>query len=152
MDGERVGLRLASLDGSESRGCLHYEELCAERRLAEDAEEERIVYVAMTRARERLLLSGAVDFARWPAARAGGAPIAWLAPALVAEVPESALTLQHAVLDLPITPAQGEPPTARVETRVRCWLNAPATVVEVLQIERSRPADAIPPASARLCS
>ena len=63
LDGERVGLRLASLDGSPSRGCLRYEELCAERRLAEAAEEERIVYVAMTRARERLLLSGAVDFA-----------------------------------------------------------------------------------------
>jgi ATP-dependent exoDNAse (exonuclease V) beta subunit len=152
LDGERLGLRLASLDGSQSRGCLHYEELCAERRLAEAAEEERIVYVAMTRARERLLLSGAVDFANWPAARAGGAPIAWLAPALAPAVPESALTLQQAVLDLQIAPTQEEPPAARVDSRVRCWLNAPATVVEVLQIECARPADAIPLTPARLCS
>ena len=148
VDGERVGLRLASLDGSPSLGCLQYEELCAERRLAEEAEEERIVYVAMTRARERLLLSGAVDFANWPAARAGGAPIAWLAPALAAEVPESALTLQRAVLDLTIGAPPEEARAARVDPpagpRIRCWLNAPPTVGEVLRIERSRPAGAIP--------
>jgi ATP-dependent exoDNAse (exonuclease V) beta subunit len=151
LDGERVGLRLVSLDGSPSRGCLHYEELSAERRLAEEAEEERIVYVAMTRARERLLLSGAVDFANWPAARAGGAPIAWLAPALATEVPESALTLEHAVLDLriavPPEATQIERRDPRSEPRIRCWLNAPQTVGEVLRIERSRPTDAIPAAT-----
>ena len=42
----------------------------------------------MTRARERLLLSGAVDFARWPKPRLGAPPIAWLGPALAAELPE----------------------------------------------------------------
>ncbi len=34
-------------------------------------EEDRIVYVAMTRARERLILSGAVEFDRWPEWRPG---------------------------------------------------------------------------------
>jgi ATP-dependent helicase/nuclease subunit A len=156
VEGERVGLRLASLDGTPSRGCLDYEDLCAERRLAEAAEEERIVYVAMTRARERLLLSGAVDFASWPAVRAGGAPIAWLAPALAPEAPASALSLEQAVLDLQIAPPQQETPAARADPhagpRIRCWLNAPATVGEVLRVERARPTDAVPPVSARLCS
>ena len=127
VDGERVGLRLVGLDGSEPVACLDYEELSAERARAQEAEEERIVYVAMTRARERLLLSGAVDFARWPAARAGGAPIAWLAPALAAEVPECARTLEHAVLDLPIG--------AR-EIQMRCRLSSPQTAGQVLRFER----------------
>ncbi len=139
VDGDRVGLRLTSLDGSEPLGCLQYDELRQERRRAEDAEEERIAYVAMTRARERLLLSGAVDFARWPAAKLGGSPIAWLAPALAAGVPESARTLERPVLDLPVR-ARGEP-------LIRCWLNAPQTVGEVLRIEESGSAGPRSPAA-----
>jgi ATP-dependent exoDNAse (exonuclease V) beta subunit len=150
VDGERVGLRLVSLDGSESVGCLHYEELREERRRAEEAEEERIVYVAMTRAGERLLLSGAVDFARWPAARADGAPIAWLAPALAAEVVEGARTLECAVLDLTIGEATHEPQAPGSDRpavpTLRCWLNAPQTVGEVLRVERPRSAGVVPAA------
>jgi ATP-dependent helicase/nuclease subunit A len=127
VDGERIGLRLASLDGSEPVGCLEYERLCEQRRAAEAAEEERIVYVAMTRARERLLLSGAVDFERWPAARPGGAPIAWLGPALAHELPERALTLQQPVGELVVAADGG--------VRMRCWLNSPATVGQVLREE-----------------
>jgi ATP-dependent exoDNAse (exonuclease V) beta subunit len=122
LDGERIGLRLASLDGSEPRACLHYEELYEERRRAEQAEEERVVYVGMTRARERLLLSGAVDFARWPAERRGGPPIVWLAPALCAEISEHARTLERAVLDVPVGAA-----------RMRCRLSAPVTAGQVLE-------------------
>jgi hypothetical protein len=125
VDGERVGLRLVDLDGSEPRACLRYEELCQERRRAEQAEEERIVYVAMTRARERLLLSGAADFARWPGERVGGPPISWLAPALAPEVPECAHSLRRPLLDLPVG-----------ETWMRCRLNAPATVGTVLNGKR----------------
>jgi ATP-dependent helicase/nuclease subunit A len=133
LDGDRVGLRLPSLDGSEPRACLRYEELCEQRLRAEQAEEERIVYVAMTRARERLLLSGAVDFARWPAPRAGGPPIAWLAPALAAEIPERASTLQQPVLDLPVGAAS-----------MRCAFNAPATVERVLSAGCEPLADRVP--------
>ncbi len=121
VDGERVGLRLARLNGSASAACLRYEELCEERRRAEAAEEERILYVAMTRARERLLLSGSCDFERW----SGGAPINWLAPALVPELPALAGTLERPVADLPVTGADG--------ARARCWLNSPATVGSVLR-------------------
>ncbi len=88
VDGERVGLRLARLDGSAARACLHYEELLRERRRAEAAEEERILYVAMTRARERLLLSGP-PISRLARRRAvGGARSRGRLPALAAlEVP-----------------------------------------------------------------
>ncbi|HYM45055.1 MAG TPA: UvrD-helicase domain-containing protein [Solirubrobacteraceae bacterium] len=87
VDGERVGLRLLGLDDPRSRPALEYDELAQERREAQAAEEDRIVYVAMTRARERLLLSGAVDFAAWPKERPGAAPIAWLGPALAPDLP-----------------------------------------------------------------
>jgi ATP-dependent helicase/nuclease subunit A len=83
VDGERVGLRLVRLDGGDSTPALEYEQLCDERRAREAEEEDRIFYVAMTRARELLVLSGAVDFARWPRVGPGAAPISWLAPALV---------------------------------------------------------------------
>jgi ATP-dependent helicase/nuclease subunit A len=121
VDGERLGLRLASLDGSPPVGCLRYEELCEERRRAEAAEEERIVYVALTRARERLLLSGSCDFERW----SGGAPITWLAPALVPELPTLARTLERPVADLAVAGGGG--------VAARCWLNTPATVGSVLR-------------------
>ena len=63
----RVGLRLRAAARRRGATTLDYEELRAERQRAASAEEEdRVFYVAMTRARERLLLSGAVDFAAWP--------------------------------------------------------------------------------------
>ncbi len=78
VDGERVGLRSLRLDGEPAAPALDYEELAAERARREAEEEERILYVAMTRARERLLLSGGVDFERWPEPRQGGTAISWL--------------------------------------------------------------------------
>ncbi|MHB8234510.1 MAG: UvrD-helicase domain-containing protein [Solirubrobacteraceae bacterium] len=88
VDGDRVGLRLMRLDGERSQPALAYEELCAERRTREGQEEDRIAYVAMTRARERLLLSGSARFERWPRAAPGAAPISWLAPALSPGLPQ----------------------------------------------------------------
>lgn len=119
--GDRVGLRLARLDGAEATAALDFKELSEERKRAQAEEEERIVYVGMTRARERLLLSGAVDFDRWPEARLGASTIAWLGPALAPELPAIAqshlLSGGRAVVDLDvgITGAAS----------VRCRLNAP---------------------------
>ncbi|HWX44760.1 MAG TPA: UvrD-helicase domain-containing protein, partial [Solirubrobacteraceae bacterium] len=161
VDETRIGLRLARLDGSPPAECLRYEELSQERRHAEAREEERIVYVAMTRARERLLLSGAADFERWPAPRPGGAPIAWLGPALAPELPELARTLERPVAELAMGSelglgdgvagalggegdgfgerGMGEGGARDVGAKVRCWLNAPGTVGEVLREESLRP-------------
>jgi ATP-dependent exoDNAse (exonuclease V) beta subunit len=121
VDGDRVGLRLVRLDGAEATPALDFQVLCEERKRAQAEEEERILYVGMTRARERLLLSGAVDFERWPEPRLGASTISWLAPALAPELPVIAqshlLTGGEAVFDLDV----GSPGAASV----RCRLNAP---------------------------
>ncbi len=133
VDGDRVGLRLVRIDGAGSSPALEYEQLCQERRAREAEEEDRILYVAMTRARERLLLSGAVDFERWPASRQAPTAISWLGPALsadlpalVADLPARAHTGEAAVLDLQIGDGLAN---------VRCRLNAPATVGRVLRLD-----------------
>ena len=71
-----LGLRLARPGTGKAVPALDYQRLHDQQRLAEEAEERRIFYVAMTRARERLILSG-------PMPSAG--PIEWLAEALPAE-------------------------------------------------------------------
>ncbi len=83
VEDARIGIRLMRLDGGEWAPALDYERLCAERRAREAEEEDRVFYVAMTRARELLVLSGAIDFARWTRLGPGATPISWLAPALV---------------------------------------------------------------------
>jgi ATP-dependent helicase/nuclease subunit A len=124
VDGERLGLRLARLDGSKPTPELDYERLCEARRAAEAQEEDRIVYVAMTRARERLIPSGAVDFDRWPEWRQGGSTISWLGPALSPELRDRAQRSEASSFDLAVGRA-----------RVRCELNAPWSVGAVLRLD-----------------
>jgi ATP-dependent exoDNAse (exonuclease V) beta subunit len=118
--GERIGLRLVRLDGAQAVPCLDFEELCEERRRAQAEEEDRILYVAMTRARERLLLSAAVDFERWPEPRLGAPTISWLGPALAEELPAIVQEGASSELDLSVG--------ARGQGRVRCRLNSPGSV------------------------
>ncbi|HMJ01611.1 MAG TPA: UvrD-helicase domain-containing protein [Conexibacter sp.] len=82
----RVGIRLKRLDGAPARPALAYAALVEQQQRAEADEEARLFYVAATRARERLILSGAVRCDPWPDLRPGGAPLAWLAPAFVPDV------------------------------------------------------------------
>jgi ATP-dependent exoDNAse (exonuclease V) beta subunit len=81
----RVGLRLRALGEPAAVAALDWEDLAGERDEAEAAEERRLLYVAMTRAEERLILSGGVDMTRWPAARPSGPPMDWIAPALLGD-------------------------------------------------------------------
>ncbi len=138
VDGERVGLRLVRLDGEGSKATLDYEDLCSERREREAQEEDRILYVAMTRARERLLLSGAVDFERWPASRQAPTVISWLGPALAADLPALVQAGDAAEHDLPIAGAAGP-------VSVRLRLSTPATVGTVLRTEDFARAQGEPP-------
>jgi ATP-dependent helicase/nuclease subunit A len=133
VDGERIGLRMKGLDGASSTPALDYEALGEERRAREAEEEDRILYVAMTRARERLLLSGAVDFARWPSAAARQAPsaISWLAPAISEELPASAGAGAAAVRDVAIEDLGAGAP---IRATVRCRLSRPETVGTVLRL------------------
>ncbi|HEX5308841.1 MAG TPA: UvrD-helicase domain-containing protein [Solirubrobacteraceae bacterium] len=115
----RIGLRLIELEQLRAEPSLDYERLAQERRAAQQEEEDRILYVACTRARERLLLSGVASFERWPAPREGAAPIAWIAPALIPDLPSilSAERVPRAPFD--VAPAEG--------LSVRCVLNAAPT-------------------------
>ena len=125
VDGDRVGLRLVGMDGSSDRA-LAFDAIAAERRAAAEAEERRVMHVALTRAQERLILSGAVDLEKgWPAAGPGAAPLSWIGPALLPDL--GALGVQA-------------PETVREWTsdghagRVRAALNAPGTLGRVLAL------------------
>jgi ATP-dependent helicase/nuclease subunit A len=87
-EGERVGLRLRRPGEGDGEKTLDFEQLRAERWAREREEEDRVLYVAMTRARERLLLSGTVEFSSWPKPSEVPPPVNWLAPALCAKLPE----------------------------------------------------------------
>ena len=80
-----AGLKLATLAGGDPVPALGYERIADELAVAEAAEERRLLYVAATRAEERLILSGGIDTAKWPAPRPGGPPLDWLAPALLGD-------------------------------------------------------------------
>jgi ATP-dependent helicase/nuclease subunit A len=80
----RFGLRLAQPGTGKRELALDYRALGDEQALADAREERRLFYVAMTRARERLVLSGAAKLDQWPAD--GGGPIAWIGPAVLGEV------------------------------------------------------------------
>ena len=131
----RVGLRLAPVGGGDAVPALAYEELAAEEDAAEAQEERRLLYVAMTRARELLVLSGATDAGRWPEPRAGGPPIDWIVRALTPE-PAAAFAAERPDRVLERS-WDGRP------ARLRCALNAPATLDVVL------PRVALAPAPAR---
>jgi ATP-dependent helicase/nuclease subunit A len=115
--GARVGLRLLELSTPEPSSALDYDELREERRVAQEEEEDRVFYVACTRAEDRLLLSGSVSFERWPAPRSGMAPIAWLAPALVPDAPSLAASEQRPSDALTVALDGG--------LRVRCVFSSP---------------------------
>jgi ATP-dependent helicase/nuclease subunit A len=120
--GGRVGLRLLELGNPEPTSALDFEKLREECRSAQEEEEDRVLYVACTRAQNRLLLSGAVAFERWPAAKPGVASIAWLAPALVPDAPKLAAIAERPAGGLTVDMGGG--------LLVRLVLNASGAVEE----------------------
>ncbi len=71
----RLGFRVADPSGGRRRPALGYDELRELDVAQEEAERRRLYYVAMTRAQERLIVSGAVD----PESTADGeTPIGWI--------------------------------------------------------------------------
>ena len=114
-----AGLRLAPIGGGELVSALDWDRLAEIEQQEEAEEERRLFYVAMTRARERLILSGGVDCERLPDPRPGGPPIDWIARALTGGDPAAAAAAPETVLE-------------RGGARVLCRLNAPVTVGAVL--------------------
>jgi ATP-dependent exoDNAse (exonuclease V) beta subunit len=78
----RFGFRVFDPGASKRRGAFDYEAVKEARQEAEQAERLRLYYVAMTRARERLIVSGSVDFGK---ASEVPTPIAWVLERLEAE-------------------------------------------------------------------
>jgi len=70
----RFGFRVADPVTTKRRGAFDYEQVKEARRAEDEAEKLRLYYVAMTRARERLIVSGAVD----PAKAEASTPIGWV--------------------------------------------------------------------------
>jgi ATP-dependent helicase/nuclease subunit A len=113
----RLGLRLARPGSGARIPALAYEELGEEQRARSCGEERRLLYVAMTRARERLILSGGTKVEAWGAG--GGAPICWLGPALVEDVSGGA-GVSRGVAFRVVRPADLEaPPAAPADSQLQ---------------------------------
>ena len=78
----RFGFRVADPVTAKRRGAFDYEAVKEARQAAERAERLRLYYVAMTRAKERLIVSGSVDLG---SERETPTPIAWVLDRLDAE-------------------------------------------------------------------
>jgi len=78
----RFGFRVADPVTAKRRGAFDYEAVKEARQEAERAERLRLYYVAMTRAKQRLIVSGSVDFG---SERETPTPIAWVLDRLAAE-------------------------------------------------------------------
>jgi hypothetical protein len=129
----RLGLRLARAGEPGRESALDYSVLGEEARAATDREERRLFYVAMTRAREHLLLSGAAKFEGWlqDGKPVGGGPIAWIAPAFVPGLRE--------VIEAGGGEVQAD------GTRIAVRVGRPEDVADVAAAHRTPP-DGAPPA------
>jgi len=133
VDGDEIGLRLVGLDGA-SETALGYERLRDRARERGAREEERVMYVAATRARERLILGGGVTFGAWPKEGPGASPLSWLGPSLLGGDLGLLPDLQQPTRDISWIDADGR------RAWLRCCVNAPQTVGRVLRTPSLAPA------------
>ena len=78
----RFGFRVADPVTTKRRGAFDYDDVREARRVEEEAEKLRLYYVAMTRAKERLIVSGSIDREKKADA---STPIGWVLGRLDAE-------------------------------------------------------------------
>ncbi|MDX6717180.1 MAG: ATP-dependent helicase/nuclease subunit [Baekduia sp.] len=113
--GDRIGLRLRTVDGASAK-TLDWEALRDEQQAADAEEERRILHVAMTRAEERLIVSGTFEPDKWLGApQPAVAPLRWLAPRLAAGL---AGLLEEDVVDGTALPADPDPAAVRPRVSV----------------------------------
>jgi ATP-dependent exoDNAse (exonuclease V) beta subunit len=123
-----VGLRLAQLGGG-AVDSARLERIKAEGRVAAEEEERRIFYVAVTRAQEHLVLSGATDLAKRHDPGELAEPMRWVWRGFCAGLPSEGATGVH------VDTREGR------EVAVRWTMLTPDTAEEVLPAP-----DRVPPA------
>ena len=120
-----VGIRLASISGSRMDGAQLAQ--IKERQRREDEEEERrVFYVAATRAQEHLILSGATDLEKLPAAADMEEPMRWMRAALAGRPGVRLEKVRPADLDAVLGPAGRRPAAPAPEPVGLDVLQAPA--------------------------
>jgi len=119
----RFGFRVADPVTAKRRGAFDYEAVKEARQEAERAERLRLYYVAMTRAKERLIVSGSVDLG---AERETPTPIAWVLDRLAADE-----ELGQAG-DVPVELVRGD---ARLLVRLDRFQPEASAVVEAAAVE-----------------
>ena len=128
-DDGSVGLRLARLGGGAIQS-ERLERIKAEQRTAAEEEEQRIFYVACTRAEEHLVLSGATDLERRPEPAELSEPMRWVWRGFCAGLPAEGASGEH------VDERQGR------DVRVRWTRCAPDTIEELLPAADRAPAGA----------
>jgi ATP-dependent exoDNAse (exonuclease V) beta subunit len=126
-DDGSVGLRLANLGGG-AVDSTKLAQIKADGKSAAEAEERRIFYVGVTRAQEHLVLSGATDLAKRPAAAELTEPMRWVWRGFCAGLPEEGTSGVH------VDTREGR------DVAVRWTLCTPETVDEVLPASDREPA------------
>jgi ATP-dependent helicase/nuclease subunit A len=122
----RFGFRVADPVTSERRGVYAYDEVKEARKAEERAERLRLYYVAMTRAIDRLIVSGSIDPGRTADETT---PIGWVLGRL-----EARDEIEHAERE----PVELERQGARVILRVDRYTEEPASTVEVAAAENGQ--------------
>ena len=145
----RLGLALSEPGTGRREPALDYKALGEEQAEAQEMEERRLFYVAMTRAKERLILSGAAKLDAWPAAGSGGAPIAWIGPAFVPDVAsrvaEGSCVTESGIALTVVRPDDVADRIGRLQ-----GLDRPAPLAEVLEPPEPPPSAGPPPPVSRL--
>jgi ATP-dependent helicase/nuclease subunit A len=118
-DDGSVALRLAKLGGGAVES-ERLERIKAEQRAAAEEEERRIFYVAVTRAQQQLILSGATDLEKRPEPGELCEPMRWIWRGFCAGLPTEGVTGEH------VDRREGR------EVRVRWTLCSPDTIDELL--------------------
>ncbi|MDQ4048993.1 MAG: UvrD-helicase domain-containing protein, partial [Actinomycetota bacterium] len=103
-----VGIRLASIQGKRMDS-TQLSTIKERQRRADEEEERRVFYVAATRAKEHLILSGATDLEKLPAAADMDEPMRWVRAALVDHPGVRVEEVRPAQLESVLSPADRLP-------------------------------------------
>src|SRR5213078_1412404 len=104
----RFGFRVADPVTTKRRGAFDYDDVKDARRAEEEAEKLRLYYVAMTRAKERLIVSGSIDREKTSDA---STPIGWVLGRLEAdeELPAGEAQLELFAVGAELAPVVAAP-------------------------------------------